>query len=516
MTEVPIDRPLGVLVGAGPGEASLISQAGLRWLMRADVVIYDRLVCPSLLSHCREGVELIYVGKGGGEHSVSQDQINQLFVEHCKQGHLVVRLKGGDPLVFGRGGEEADALAGAGIPFRIIPGITAAAAAGAYAGIPLTDRRLASTLALVTGHEDPAKDHTHINWKALAGIDTVVFYMGVASLPLICKKLVDSGRRRDCPVAVIQQATSTNQRTVTGTLDDIAELAHNADIRPPAIIIVGQVVTMRPRLSWYESLPLFGKRILVTRTRQQASTLTEALEELGADVIEAPTVEIHPPEDPREVDDALGRLNEFDWLVLTSPNGVDALFARLVAMGADARSLAGVKIAAVGTGTSGALAQRSIHADLVPETFTTAALADALIKAIGGAHKKVLLARSDIATPGLAEALTNAGADLREIKIYRTTRPAGLGDEATAALKEGRIDWVTFTSSSTAENFLQIVAPMYLDLQTLHIAAIGPVTAETLKNHGLAPHVTASPHTIESLVKAMVNYVGAQKRREAL
>jgi uroporphyrinogen III methyltransferase/synthase len=516
MNEVPIDRPLGVLVGAGPGEASLISQAGMRWLARADVVIYDRLVCPSLLSHCRDGAELIYVGKGGGEHSVTQEQINELFVDRCKRGNLVVRLKGGDPLVFGRGGEEVDALAQAGIAFRIVPGITAAAAAGAYAGIPLTDRRLASTLALVTGHEDPTKDHTNINWKALAGIDTVVFYMGVASLPMICKKLVDSGRTRNWPVAVIQQATTTNQRTITGTLDDIAELAHNADIRPPAIVIVGQVVKLRPGLSWFENLPLFGKRILVTRTRQQASTLTEALEELGADVIEAPTVEIHPPENPREVDETLKRLREFEWLVLTSPNGVDALFTRLEAIGADARSLAGVKIAAVGTGTSGALAQRAIHADLVPETFTTAALADALIKAIDGGRKKVLLARSDIATPGMADALVNAGADLREIKIYRTTRPGSLGEEATTALKEGRIDWVTFTSSSTADNFLHIVAPLYLDLQTLHIAAIGPVTAETLKNHGLTPHATASPHTIDALVKAMVNYVGAQKRREAL
>ena len=497
MGDEKTSRGLVVLVGAGPGEASLITLAGAKWLSRADTVVYDRLIAPDLLKLCRGGAELVYVGKASAGGAGSQEQINALLVDRCLAGRLVVRLKGGDPFVFGRGGEEADALAAAGLDFRVVPGVTAGVAGPAFAGIPVTDRRAAAAVAFVTGHGDPDALHSDIDWEALARIHTVVFYMGVGNLAKIAGRLVSAGRAGETPVAVVQRGAGPAQRTVVATLETIADAADAAGVAPPALVVVGDVVNMRSRLAWFEKLPLFGRTVLVTRSRRQASRLAEKLAELGAEVIEAPTIEIHPPADPGALDDAVGRIGEFDWLVLTSPNGAEAFFDRLGAVGLDARALGGVKVAAVGAATAEAVRQRGVQADLVPDAFTTEALGEALAGRLAPDGGRVLLARTDIAPPALADALVAAGADVQEVTAYRTVRPAALDERAAAALAEGRVDWITFTSSATVENFLAL-APQ-ADLAQVKLAAIGPVTAEALKRRGLAAHVVAAPHTIDAL-----------------
>ena len=534
ISRTPGPRGLAILAGAGPGDEGLITAAAAGWLSRAECVVYDRLANPALLKLAPAGAELIYVGKWVGKsvgksphgREMTQEQINRLLVEKVSQGKIVVRLKGGDPLVFGRGSEEADALRRAGLDFRIVPGVTAAIAAGAYAGIPLTDRRVGPTLALVTGHEDETKGQSAINWRALAGIDTVVFYMGVGNLPAIAQLLIEAGKSPQTPVAVVHQASTPAQKTVAGTLATIARIVEEAAIQPPSIIIVGQVVAFRPQLAWFERLPLFGKTVMVTRSRKGASALAGRLSELGAAVIESPTIEIHPADDPAPIDSALSRMGEFDWVVFTSPNGVDAVFDRLAACGLDARVFAGRKIAAVGPGTAAALYRHGLRADLVPAEFTTEALGEAMTSAAAGlgdlAGKKVLLARADIATPLLPAMLRQAGAGVEELTAYRTLPPASLPPEAVDALRAGKVDWITFTSSSTVDNFLALIerhraeaadagakgeaqvatAPLCLSAD-IKLAAIGPVTAQSLRSHGYAPAVVADPHTIDALVKAM-------------
>jgi len=492
-----------VLVGAGPGDPGLITAAALNWIAQADTVLYDRLANPSFLSRCRGDAELIYVGKGPGAHAMTQGRINELLVKKAAEGKLVVRLKGGDPLIFGRGGEEADALVDAGVPFRIVPGVTAAIAAGACAGIPLTDRRLASTVTFITGHEDPTKDESAINYDALAGLDTLVFYMGVGNLPAIAARLISAGRSADTPIALVQNATLPAQRTVVATLGSAVEAAEANNVRPPALLIVGNVVTLRDKLAWKEKLPLFGRTILVTRTREQASKLTGQLAACGANVNECATIEVKPPEDFAGLDKALGRIESFDWLVLTSTNGVNGLLGRMRQLGLDGRSLSKVRIAAIGPATADLLDENFLHPDLMPETFTSGALGEALA-AKAGKGAKVLLARADIATNELPDILGAAGAEVTEAIAYRTVRPAGLPDDAVGALTDGKVDWVTFTSSSTVENFLALVKGGGVDVAALKLASIGPVTTETLRAAGLTPAVEAKKHTIPGLVEAIV------------
>lgn len=523
MTQPTSQRGLVVLVGAGPGDPGLITCAGADWLRRADVVCYDRLAAPQLLDLCPPTAERIYVGKGPSAHAMPQEEINALLVRRCAEGKLVVRLKGGDPLIFGRGGEEADALKAAGLAYRIVPGVTAAIAAGAYAGIPLTDRRLATTVTFVTGHEDPAKDESSINYAALAGVDTLVFYMGVGNLPAIAERLMANGRSGEDPVAIVAEATTPRQRTLVATLATAAAEAQKAGVRPPALTIVGKVVTLRQRLAWLEKLPLFGRSVLVTRTRKQASRLSCALAELGANVIETPAIDIAPPEDWAPVDAALRRIagergplkdptaatrggsvgRAFDWLVLTSPNGAEALVERMKALKLDARALAGVKIAAVGPATAEVLRGNFIEPDLMPGKFTTEALADALLAGADVAASRFLLARADIATEPLAARLRAAGAAVEEVTLYRTVRPAALSEDALAALKAGRVDWVTFTSSSTVANFLALLQGSGVDLAGVKLASIGPVTSDAIRAGGLRPTVEASVHTIDGLVAAI-------------
>ena len=501
-------RGLAILAGAGPGDEGLITVAAADWLRRAECVVYDRLANPALLKLAPPGAKKIYVGKGPGRHEMTQEQINRILVEETAKGHLVVRLKGGDPLIFGRGSEEADALRQAGLAFRFVPGVTSGLAAGAYSGIPLTDRRVGPTLAIVTGHEDPTKGDSAINWTALAGIDTVIFYMGVGNLPGIASSLIAAGRSPQTPVAVVHRATTPHQRTVTGTLETIADLVAAAGIKPPSITIVGDVVGFRSQFSWFEELPLFGKTVLVTRSRAQASALAARLAEAGALAIEAPTIDIRPVEDFSAVDAALGRLGEFEWIVFTSPNGVEATLDRLLATGLDARRLAPCKIAAVGPGTAAALSQRGLKADLMPAEFTSEDLGRALASTAAMAAlegKKVLLARADIATPQLPEILRQAGAKVEELTVYRTAVPDSLPPEALEALEGGRVDWVTFSSSSTADNFIALLKKHGLEFpRSAKVASIGPVTTATLESHGLKATVTAGPHTIEALVEAMM------------
>lgn len=502
---------LAVLVGAGSGDPGLLTLAGASWLARADAVIYDRLIPEALLELAPPGAERIYVGKGPDSHTMPQEQINQLLVDYCKKGKLVVRLKGGDPFVFGRGSEEADALQAAGIPFRIVPGITAAIAAGAYAGIALTDRRDASSVAFVTGHEDPSKTTSSLNWQALAGIDTVVFYMGVGQLEQIAERLIGAGKNPDTPCAIVERATTPRQRTITATLATIAQAAKAQNIKPPAVTIVGKVVQMRERLAWFDRLPLCGQTVLVTRTRKQASQLSALLTEQGAAVIEAPTIEILPPKNYEAVDAAIENLSKYDWLAITSPNGAHALLERLQTLGYDARALAPVKIAAVGSATARTLQAGGIRADLVPAEFTTRDLAAELCRT-GMRGKRILLARADIATAELAVELRQSGADVSEIDLYRTSCPASMPPGAMKALASGSVDWITFTSSSTVDNFMTLLknhAPADFaapDLAKIKLASIGTVTTEALERHGLRATATATTATVESLVQAITSF----------
>ncbi len=503
MTQRQAEKPssgLAVLIGAGPGDPELFTLAGLRQLQTADVVIYDRLAPAALLKHCREDAKLLYVGKTPGKASMTQEQINDLLVSHVKKGHYVARLKGGDPFVFGRGGEECSALAEAGLAFRIVPGITAGVAALAYAGIPLTDRRCGPSAAFVTGHEDPDKEESGLNFPALAGIDTLVFYMGVGRLEALAGRLIRAGKDPQTPAAMVHRGTTGRQRVVRAPLVDLAAKARDEQIKPPSLIVVGPVVDLRDQLAWFDRLDLFGQTLLVTRTRSQASRLSAQLAQLGAEVIEAPTIEIEPPEDFAAVDAVLTQLKGFDWLVLTSPNGADALAARMAQLGLDGRDVAGVRIAAVGPGTQSALSQRLLRADLLPEKYVTGELANALVRT-GVAGKRLALLRSDLAGEEMVEILRQAGAEVTDAAIYRTVRPESLDANALEALSQGRVDWITFTSSSTVENFLALAGD--LDLTRAGLASIGPVTSQTLRDHGLEPTVEAEEHTIDGLVQAL-------------
>jgi len=503
----PKDRGIVALVGAGPGQEGLITTAGVGWLAAADVVVCDRLANQALLAHCRSDAEIVYVGKAPGRHEASQEDINRLLVEKCRQGRRVVRLKGGDPFIFGRGAEEADALRQAGCDFCIVPGVTAAVAAGAYAGISLTHRQMASTVAFVTGHEDPAKVASSVNFAALVGIDTVVFYMGVGNLPTIAAELIREGKPGDTPVAVVTQATLPDQGLVEGDLASIADIVRDANVQPPAIVVVGKVAAAGSRLAWLEALPLHGQTVVVTRPAHQAASLAGALTRLGANVIAAPAVEIAPPHDWELLDEALGRLGEYDWVAFTSANGVAAVFNRLATHGWDARAFGRAKVAAVGPATAQALTDRSILPDLMPASFTTAELGGQLARVdLDGCV--ALLPRADLATDELPAMLRAAGADVDQVVAYRIARPSGLPASAVEAIGNRAVQWVTFASSATATNFLSLLAEAGLadSLEGVKLASIGPVTSETLLAAGLTPTVTAAPHTIDALTEAMAAY----------
>jgi uroporphyrinogen III methyltransferase / synthase len=496
------------LIGAGPGDPGLLTLKGKRCLEQADVVVYDYLANPRLLRFAKPAAERIYVGKQAGKHTLSQGEIGQLLVARAREGKVVARLKGGDPFIFGRGGEEAEELAGAGIPFEVVPGVTAAVAVPAYAGIPLTHRDLTSTVAFVTGHEDPTKDDTSIAWEKLAtGIGTLVFFMGVGQLAEIAGKLLAHGRSPETPAAVIRWGTRAEQEVVTATLATLAVRCQG--MKPPALIVVGEVVALRDKLRWFESLPLAGKRILITRAREQASVLAQLLEAAGAEVVECPTIAFLPPESWEPLDDAIRRLEEYGWVLFTSANGVRFFWDRLLAGGKDLRCLAGKSVAAIGPATAAALQSLGVRADLVPTEFR----AEALVEAIGARDirgARMLLVRAAEAREVLPAELTRRGARIDVVPAYRTVRAAEAAEEVRELLRDRKIHVVTFASSSTVKHFFALLGPETRDLLAgVTIAAIGPITAESAAQHGVPCQVVPEQYTIPALVAALVKHYSA-------
>jgi uroporphyrinogen III methyltransferase / synthase len=494
------------LIGAGPGDPGLITLKGMSCIQKADVVIYDFLASPELLSHASASAQIIYVGKKGGDHTLPQNKINALIVEKAKQGLTVARLKGGDPFIFGRGGEEAEELVAAGIEFEIVPGVTSAIAAPAYAGIPLTHRDHTSTLAIVTGHEDPVKRQSGINWKALAqGIGTIVFLMGVKNLPEITRNLIDNGMSQDTPVALIRWGTTPEQETVSGTLKTIVDKVMAAGLKPPAVIVVGDVVLLRDRLKWFENKPLWGKRIIVTRAREQASDLVKRLSDLGALCLETPTIEVVPPQDFQPFDRAIENLSSFQWVVFTSVNGVTAFFDRLFLQDKDARSLGRIQTACIGPATAARLLSFGVKRDIVPESYR----AESIIEAFSGKDirgQKILLPRAEQARPILPVELSKMGAHVDEITAYSTRPVPGQAEAILDHLENKTADLITFTSSSTVTNFKSLVPedrfPELMD--GLTVACIGPITAQTAEKLGFKVDIVAETYTIEGLCDALL------------
>ncbi len=499
------------LVGAGPGDPGLLTQKGAACLKKAEVVVYDFLANPELLALAPASAERIYVGKKGGDHTMGQDGINQLLCDLAASGKIVTRLKGGDPYVFGRGGEEASALHQRGLAFEVVPGVTSAIAAPSYAGIPVTDRRATTEVAFITGHEDPTKPGSTINWTSLAGIGTLVFLMGVKNLPHICKQLMAQGKPADTPAAAVRWGTTPRQRTISGTLADLPDRVRKAGLKAPAITIVGNVVGLRDELLWFERLPLFGKRVVVTRTREQASQLSAQLRELGAEVLEIPTIAVQPPADPQPLATACGKIETYDWLIFTSPNGVQAFFAALEGGGKDCRSLHRAKVAAIGPATGKAVAQRGVKPDVVARTFVAEGLLEALAAHdLNGA--KVLLPRAAQAREVLPETLASRGAQVEVVPAYETVAPAGSAEELSQAMADG-FDAVTFTSSSTVTNFLALLDQAgkqelirRSQAGDITLASIGPITSQTARDEGLDVQVEPEAYTIQDLVEALAGH----------
>ena len=494
-----------LLVGAGPGDPGLLTLRGKDCLEQAEVVVYDNLANPQLLEYVPAEAERIYVGKEAGRHTLSQDRINALLVDLGLAGRRVVRLKGGDPFVFGRGGEEALALRAAGIRVEVVPGVTAGVAAPAYAGMPVTHRGLSSTVTFVTGHEDPRKDESSLNWEALAkGGGTLAFYMGVRNLPAIVQRLIEAGRAAATPAALIRRGTHPDQRVVDGSLGTIVARAKEAGLKPPAIFLVGDVVGLRRDLEWVEEPPLSGKTVVVTRSRTQASELAARLRRLGADVLLFPTIRIEPVEDRRPLVQAARSAGAFDWVVFTSVNGVDSFFAALDEGGGDARGLAGCKVCAIGSTTADALRSRGIKADLVPPRFTSRALFEALRGATRLEGKRILLPTADIAPPYLPDELRQAGAEVVVVVAYRTL-PGRPEAAVFQAFRSANVDVVTFTSSSTARNFAAIIREELGELPAdVAYASIGPETSRTASESGMDVAIEAVEHTVDGLVEAVV------------
>ena len=487
------------LVGAGPGDPGLMTARSLDLIVAADVIVHDRLIPRQALAAARPDAELLYVGKEPGDASVPQDEIAKLLIKRAREGKIVVRLKGGDPFVFGRGGEEAEELAAAGIPFEVVPGITAGVAAPAYAGIPVTHRDDASAVAFVTGHEDPEKGEDALDYEALARFPgTLVFYMGVKALPTIAERLIAAGRDAGEPAAVVERGTLPGQRTVTSTLGEIGNAAAEAGIRPPAVTVVGAAAARRERIAWLEGRPLHGKRVVVTRARAQASDLTWRLAALGAEPIELPTIRIEPRIDSKEVRRAVEALHTYALVCLTSANGVRLLFEAMAERGRDARALANATIAAIGPATAAALAERSVIADVVPEKFVAEALVEGLSN-LDLRGKPVLVARAAEGREVLPDALRGLGAEVEVVALYQTVaeRP-----DPDAIERAAEADYVTFTSSSTVKNFTEALPE---DIAAgARVVSIGPITSVTAREAGLEVHVEAQRHDIEGLVEALL------------
>ena len=478
------------LVGAGPGDEDLITLKGLECTKKADVIVYDNLVNDQLLSYAKQDAEIIYVGKKINQHTLPQDKINELLVEKAKQDKVVVRLKGGDPFVFGRGGEEAIALKENNIPFEIVPGISSSIAALAYAGIPITHRAISTSFHVITGHEDPTKEEESVNYELLSKLSgTLVFLMGLNNLPKITSLLQKYGKAPSTPVAVISKGTTPQQKVATGTLENIGNKVDS--ITHPAIIAVGEVINLREYINWFEKKPLFGRKILVTRARHQASALSQKIKELGGMAVEFPTIEIQP------LEFELQGLNNYDWIIFTSVNGVEVFFEKLD----DVRSIGNAKICAIGEATKQAVEKYHLKVEITPSEYIAEALIEEL-KPLIKKCDKVLIPRADVAREVLPQQLQELGAEVTVLPLYKTTLPNKSADELKEILQD--IDTITFASSSTVKNFVEILGKENLNLlNNKKIACIGPITAETAKGLGLTVHIMPEEYTIERLTDVL-------------
>ena len=496
------------LVGAGPGDPGLITVRGVECLQRAAVVVYDYLANEQLLNYAPADAERIYAGKIGGRHNQDQEEINRLLVNKALEGNIVVRLKGGDPFVFGRGGEECEALALAEVPFEVVPGVTAAVGAAAYAGIPLTHRDCTASVAFVTGQEGKDKNESSIDWDRLSlGSGTVVFYMGITSLRRNMQRMIEHGRNAQTPVALIRWATTIGQQVLTGTVADIADKAEAAGFKPPAVTIVGEVVSLREQLRWFDNRPLSGRRIIVTRAADQAGEFSDMMTIRGATVLECPTIKLVEPASWRELDAAVGKLNEFTWLVLTSVNAVRFFFQRLNSLGLDARSLGPCKVCAVGPKTAEAIAGQGIHPDLIPLDYRAEAIVSEFSK-LGISGQRILFPRADRAREIIPQELEQMGAHVTAPVIYRNILPERLCPETILALEKRCVDCITFTSSSTALNMAELLGADLLAnmLKGVAVASIGPVTSKTCRDLGLKVDIQPDVFTLSALSDSIQHY----------
>ncbi len=493
------------LVGAGPGDIGLLTVKGLRCLQKADVVVYDFHLNAQILNYINGSAEFIYAGKRGGHHEMTQDEINNVLVQKAKEGKIVCRLKGGDPFVFGRGGEEAEVLSEAGIEFEVVPGISSAIAAPAYAGIPLTHREYSSSFVVVPGNEASTKRDTNINWKELASFNgTIVFLMAVKNIEVVTQRLLENGKSPETPVAVVRWGTRADQRTMVSTLGSVAADIKDREIKPPAVVVIGDVVKLREKLRWFEQKPLFGQRILITR---EYSPAMERLEELGAEIMEFPTIKIVPPEDWSELDRAIEKINTYHWIVLTSKNGVYWFFKRYFELGHDIRELQGLKFCAVGTKTAEEISKYGIKVDLVPKEFR----AEGLIEAFGGEESvkglRLLIPRAEVAREVFPEKMRALGATVDVVTAYRAVKPSGHAKRLKRFLSEGKITIATFTSGATFTNFCEMVGDDAKELlKDVTIVAIGPVTKKSIEKKGLKVHIMPERATMEDMVDAIIKY----------
>jgi uroporphyrinogen III methyltransferase/synthase len=497
------------LVGAGPGDPGLLTLKGKECLEQADVVLYDYLANSVLLEHAPASAQRIYVGRRGRGQYQDQAEINRLLIERAKDGNIVVRLKGGDPFVFGRGGEEAEAVAAAGVDFDIVPGVTAAVAVPAYAGIPVTHRTLASMVTFVAGHEDPTKPAALLEWPKLAGASgTLVFMMGMKNLPSIVGRLLSEGRSPDTPVAAIRWGTRAGQQTIVGTLVDIVAKADAAHLEPPTVIVVGEVVRLREQLNWFETKPLFGKRIVLTRAQGQAREFSHLLAAYGAEPVEVPTIQIVPPASWQAIDDAVTRLNTYQWLIFTSVNGVRPFMDRLHAARKDARALSHLRLCAIGPRTAQELETYGLTSDVVPAEYQAEGVIASLAN-MGLKESHILIPRAEVAREMLPEQLRALGASVDVIPVYRTIAPAVDVASLSQQFHEGRVAVVTFTSSSTVRNFVEVfggrdaIRPL---VARVVIACIGPITAGTAQEYGLTVTVMPAENTVPALAEAIVKH----------
>ncbi len=493
------------LIGAGPGDFGLLTLRAKEILGFADVVVYDALANASYLSLARKDAECIYVGKIADQHALKQHEINALLVQKAQEGKLVARLKGGDPYIFGRGGEEAQELLSAGIAFEEVPGISSTISAPAYAGIPLTHRDFASSVTIVTGHENPDKARSAINWDALArSASTLVFVMGMKNLPNIVENLLASGLDPETPAALVYRGTTPRQRSLVATLATLPEEAVRQGFTNPSVIVVGKVCSLHDELNWFEKRPLFGRRIVVTRAREQASSLAMTLQELGAEVVQFPTIRIEPLEDNAALDKAVEELASYSWVIFTSVNGVRWFWTALRKAGRDARALCTARIAAIGPATAKALEEHGLCPDLVPDKYVAESVVEALEKTGSLAGARILLPRAAKAREVLPDCLAKAGATVDVVPCYETVPEDAPKDEILQRILAGDIDCVTFGSSSTVDNFFSLVpAQTMKEHPGVLLAAIGPVTARTIESYGLTPGLVPENFSIPHLVEAL-------------